>query len=48
MVSMWVARRGNGGEEGITWSRKVRDRVEMLRSSRIGRMAVRKAIVDWG
>ena len=36
------------GGKGITWSEKVRDRVEKVRSSRIGRMAVRKAIVDWG
>lgn len=36
------------GGEGITWSGKVRDRVEKVRSSRIGRRAVGQAIVDWG
>ena len=43
---MCVARGGNGGGEGVTWSGKLRDRVEMVRSSRIERMAVGEAIVD--
>ena len=45
---MGGAGRKLGGGEGITWSGEVRDRVEKIRSSRIGRMAVPKAIVGWG
>ena len=47
-VSMLVAWEANGGGEGITWSGKVRDRVEMVRSRRVGRRAVGEAIVVWG
>ncbi len=36
------------GGVGITWSGKVRDRGETVRSSKIGRMAVGEAIVAWG
>ena len=34
--------------EGITWSAKLRDRVEKIRSGRIGRMAIGEAILAWG
>lgn len=36
-----------GEREGVTWSGKLRDKGEMNRSRRIGRMAVWEAIVAW-
>ena len=40
-------RGGNWGGEGITCSGKLKDRVEKVRSSSIGRMVVEEAIVAW-